>query len=406
MAKIKMPSIKIVIRKDKTLSNGSHPVCLRITFNRRPKYYVLKDEDGTISSNPNKWNAEIGRFNRNRELNQKLEHYEIKARNAFNAIKNGEFSFGAFESLYFNQYSDTKVIAFINTIIKKLISENRFGTAQVYKDTRNRLSEFNEKARLEDINLKFLQNFEGYLIDKGNSANTISIYLRTLRATYNKAIAEEIFTSTDSPFKKFKIKSGNSTKRALTKSDMLKLINHQLEEGDLKRQSLDYFLFSYFCRGMNLRDMALLKWQENIIDDKIFYIRNKTANTRSQSEHIIIKIEPPIEQILNRNKKTSGYVFPILEAGLSQLTIRYRIHSTLKSISKDLREIAKELKIFQADKITHYWARHTFATTLKRSGISTAVISEALGHSSEATTKAYLDKFEQTEIDNTFKHLV
>ena len=77
----------------------------------------------------------------------------------------------------------------------------------------------------------------------------------------------------------------------------------------------------------------------------------------------------------------------------------------MKAISKDLREVAKELKISQADKITHYWARHTYTTTLKRSGISTAVISEALGHSIEATAKAYLDKFEQTEIDDTFKHL-
>jgi len=84
------------------------------------------------------------------------------------------------------------------------------------------------------------------------------------------------------------------------------------------------------------------------------------------------------------------------------LTIRYRIKGTLKKISKDLKEIANELKIDVADQITHYWARHTYATTLK----TTAVISEALGHSSEATTKAYLDKFEQTEIDNTFKHLI
>ena len=64
------------------------------------------------------------------------------------------------------------------------------------------------------------------------------------------------------------------------------------------------------------------------------------------------------------------------------------------------------LKIKLADKITHYWARHTFATTLKRSGISIAIISEALGHSSESMTKAYLDKFEQTEMDSTFKHLI
>jgi hypothetical protein len=108
---------------------------------------------------------------------------------------------------------------------------------------------------------------------------------------------------------------------------MLKLINHQLEEGDSKRQSLNYFLFSYFFRGMNLRDMAYLKWKEKIIDDKIFFVRTKTASTRSQTENIIIKIEPQIEQILSRNR-------------------------------------------------------------------------------SEATTKAYLDKFEQTEIDNTFRHLV
>ncbi|MCK5207615.1 MAG: tyrosine-type recombinase/integrase [Cyclobacteriaceae bacterium] len=86
--------------------------------------------------------------------------------------------------------------------------------------------------------------------------------------------------------------------------------------------------------------------------------------------------------------------------------MRYQIKNTLKKISKDLTAIATSLKIDAADHITHYWARHTYATTLKRSGISTAVISEALGHSSEATTKAYLDKFEQTEIDNTFKHLI
>jgi site-specific recombinase XerD len=85
---------------------------------------------------------------------------------------------------------------------------------------------------------------------------------------------------------------------------------------------------------------------------------------------------------------------------LSELTIRYRIKGTLKKISKDLKEIAGELKIDSADQITHYWSRHTYVTTLKRSGISTAVISEALGQNSEATTKAYLDKFEKTEIDN------
>ena len=157
---------------------------------------------------------------------------------------------------------------------------------------------------------------------------------------------------------------------------------------------------------MNLKDIALLKWKENILGDRIIYVRAKTANSKKTLDPNIIKIEPEIQKILNRYSQKNIYVFPILEPGLMPTTIRHRIKNRLKRISKDITSIATELNLDQADKITHYWARHTYATTLKRSGISTAVISEALGHSSEATTKAYLDKFEQTEIDNTFKHLI
>ena len=136
------------------------------------------------------------------------------------------------------------------------------------------------------------------------------------------------------------------------------------------------------------------------------YVRAKTSNTKKSLDPHIIKIKPEIEKFLNSYQKKSEHVFPILAPGLTDSTIRHRIKNMLKKISADITEIATELKIECADQITHYWARHTFATTLKRSGISTAVISEALGHSNEATTKAYLDKFEQSEIDSTFHHLI
>ena len=207
-------------------------------------------------------------------------------------------------------------------------------------------------------------------------------------------------------FKKYKIKTGNPSKRALTKDDIVKLMGYKAELNSSRWHSLNYFIFSYLNRGMNLKDMALLKWKDNILGDRIVYVRAKTANTKKSLDPSIIKIEHEIRNILDRYSDEKEYVFPILESGLSHTTIRYRIHRVLKRISRDISEIASELKIKDADKITHYWARHTYATTLKRSGISTAVISEALGHNSEATTKAYLDKFEQTEIDNTFKHLI
>jgi integrase len=230
--------------------------------------------------------------------------------------------------------------------------------------------------------------------------------MRTLRAVYNKAITEEIINDVNYPFKKYKIKTGNPPKRALSKEDIVKLMNSKQKKNSRKWHSLNYFIFSYLTRGMNFKDMVLLKWNDNILGDRIVYIRAKTANTKKSLDPNIIKIEPEIQDILNRYPKANDFVFPILEPELPASTVRHRIKNRLKRLSKDLSEIATELEINHADKITFYWARHTYATTLKRSGISTAVISEALGHNSEATTKAYLDKFEQTEIDNTFKHLI
>jgi hypothetical protein len=91
---------------------------------------------------------------------------------------------------------------------------------------------------------------------------------------------------------------------------------------------------------MNLKDLALLKWKDHIIGDRIVYVRAKTINTKNSQDHNITKIEPEIEKILNQYSRKNEYVFPILEPGLSELTIRYGIKGTLKKISKDLKEIA------------------------------------------------------------------
>lgn len=406
MAKIKKPTSKIVLRKDKVLSSGKYPVVLRITFNRKPKYYVLKGDNGTLSAELNKWNSLIGRFNRDKKSNQFLDHYEMKANEVLRELEFSDFTFIAFEDRYFKKYETESITSFIDHLIEKLKNETRLSSASSYRDTRNRLTEFKSNIYFKDINLRFLEDFEKHLQDKGNSTNSIGIYMRTLRAIYNKAVSEDLIKEENYPFKKYKIKTGNPSKRAMVKEDMVKLLKFRPDKNTGKWHSLNFFTFSYLTRGMNLKDMALLKWKENILGDRIVYVRAKTANTKKSIDPNIIKIEPEIQKILNRYSKKNIYVFPILEPGLPPITIRHRIKNKLKRISKDISEIASELNLDQADKITHYWARHTYATTLKRSGISIAVISEALGHSSEATTKAYLDKFEQTEIDNTFRHLI
>ena len=55
---------------------------------------------------------------------------------------------------------------------------------------------------------------------------------------------------------------------------------------------------------------------------------------------------------------------------------------------------------------TFHVARHSYATVLKRAGVSTAIISESLGHSSENITQAYLDSFDNEQINEAMKNLL
>ena len=271
MARIKKPTIKIVLRNGKTLANGMSPIFLRLTFIRKAKYYVLKGEQETLSCEPKKWNDDLGRYKRNKELNLFLDQYELRANKVIRDLENTDYTFQAFEEKYFKNYDNASVISFFNDIIEKLTTEKNHGTSDVYRDTRNRISEFRPKLSFQDIDNRFLIEFEKHLIANGNSASTISIYLRTLRAAYNKAIVADIIKGDSYPFKKFKIKSGTETKRALLKKDMQQLMNYKPKPNTRKWHSLNYFVFSYLIRGMNLKDIALLKWNDNIIGGRIVY---------------------------------------------------------------------------------------------------------------------------------------
>ncbi len=76
----------------------------------------------------------------------------------------------------------------------------------------------------------------------------------------------------------------------------------------------------------------------------------------------------------------------------------------LRKINKDLKKIGKLAKI--KSELTTYVARHSYATILKKSGISTTVISQAMGHDSEKTTQIYLESFENSILDEASKSIL
>jgi integrase len=99
-----------------------------------------------------------------------------------------------------------------------------------------------------------------------------------------------------------------------------------------------------------------------------------------------------IEQWGTKPIDSENYVFPFLSEGLTGKQIVTKTDQVVKQTYKYIRRIAGKVGINES--ISSYWARHSFATVLKRSGVPTSFISDALGHSNPKVTEGYLDSFE------------
>ena len=256
-----------------------------------------------------------------------------------------------------------------------------------------------------DIDYQFLKKFETHLFKRETvSGGGVHFYMRTLRAIINEAISRNFMPRELYPFANQFNKNGYSlshlkskaSPRALSEQDMNKIKTAAFDQAPTLQMANNYFLFSYYARGINFTDMANLKWSD-IYDDRLHYTRSKTNGNFN------IKVSEPIKQILTYFQTeypptSANYIFPVLsEFHQTEKQIKYRIQKCLKQYNQQLKEIAELLDINVA--LTSYVARHTYATTLKRNGINTATISEGLGHKDISTTKAYLKQFDTDVID-------
>ena len=163
--------------------------------------------------------------------------------------------------------------------------------------------------------------------------------------------------------------------------------------------AIDVFVFSYLNAGINFIDIAKLK-QSNIIENHLTYNREKTKKL------ISIPLQAETLAIIAKYKNVkSPYLFPILSPlHKTEIQIANRLHKVLAKVNKYLKEIGEKLEL--PIPLTTYVARHSYATVLKRAVVSSAIISESLGHSSEKITQAYLDSFDNEQINNAMKNLL
>jgi integrase len=232
------------------------------------------------------------------------------------------------------------------------------------------------------------------MLSGGTSPTSVGIYMRHLRAIVNLAISKKLLAADKYPFKGYAIPSSRNVKKALLAPQIKKLLQYKSDNEQVQR-AVDFWLFSYISNGMNFTDICNLK-PSDIKGDFFTFHRAKTKNTRKRDKRPIkVPLTEETKAIIRKwrtTDKDNPYLFPILSAGLSPIQEKNRIHDFIRKVNRHMKDVGSEIG-FDGN-INTYSARHSHSTILKRSGASTEMIRENLGHASVLTTENYLDDFE------------
>ena len=337
----------------------------------------------------------------NKEIELKLKAIEKRANDEANAMS--VFDFSKFETKLFRKSSDKNNIKYhFQLVIDKHTNNDKIGTAESYRYTLNSLAKFSEhkkkgsfdKLSFNDISVGWLKEYEKFMIANGKSYTTIGIYTRTLRVIFNNAIEENDISIDIYPYgkNKYKIPRTKKVKKALNSTQLTTLFKAKVFN-EREEEAKNFWFFSYACNGMNIKDIALLKYSD-FNNGKFTYYRAKTFDKSSEKTEITIYLTDFTNGIIEKygNKKKDGYVFNIVKKSEDSETQYKKIKNFNRYINDHIKRIAIANDL-PAD-CSFYWARHSFATNSIRKGATMEFISEALNHSDLNVTKNYFAGFE------------
>lgn len=288
---------------------------------------------------------------------------------------------------YTRRYS---LFNYMQTLILKLRHNAQIRTSETYTATLNSFRRFRsgEDILLDCITPEIIEAFATWHKRRGNTPNTISFYARILRAVYNRAVEEGAIRDRR-PFRHVYTGVEKTVKRAIPISCIRKIRELDLSQSPTLEHARDMFLLSFYLRGMSFIDMAFLR-KSDLRNGYIIYRRRKTG------QQLTIKWMREMQAILDKYPSNpTQYLLPIIRAAGINERSAYR--NAAYNINHSLKKIAAKIGI--SETLTLYVARHSWASAAKEKGIPLSVISEGMGHDSEATTQIYLASLRNSIVD-------
>ena len=291
---------------------------------------------------------------------------------------------------------ESSFFSFMHGVIAQLKQLGKVRTSETYAVTLRSFTVFREDADVpfDGISSDMMLLYEAWLKARGIRMNTVSFYMRILRAVYNRAV-EKGLTAQNYPFLHVYTGVDKTVKRAIPVKAIkaLKELNLSLKPSlDFAR---DMFMFSFYTRGMSFVDMAYLK-KADLQDGILTYRRRKTG------QQLTIRWERCMEEIIAKyHENETEYLLPIIKERGNE---RRQYDNALHLVNSHLKNLSVMLGLRQP--LTMYVARHSWASAAKASNVPLSVISEGMGHDSEATTQIYLASLEASVVDKANKKIL
>ena len=299
-------------------------------------------------------------------------------------------------TMYHKQSKESSLFTFMHSVIAQLKQLGKVRTSETCTATLKSFMAFreNQDVPLDGIKSDMMLLYEAHLKVRGVCMNTISFYMRNLRAVYNRAVEKDL-TPQNNPFRHVYTGVDKMVKRAIP----IKVIR-ELKELDLSlKPSLDFardmFMFSFYTRGMSFVDMAYLR-KSDLKNGILTYRRRKTG------QQLTIKWEKCMEEVISKyTENETEYLLPIIKMEGNE---RKQYDNALHLVNYRLKELSTMLKLQRP--LTMYVARHSWASAAKAKNVPLSVISEGMGHDSEATTQIYLASLETSVVDKANKMIL
>lgn len=299
------------------------------------------------------------------------------------------------------RFHDNRQEQSFNTYIRQQIARlKRLGkvrTSETYTAALRSFSGFvNDKEVLfGQLNDDLIAEYEAYLKGRGNSPNTVSFYMRILKAVYNRAVDNGL-SEQRHPFKSVYTGVEKTLKRAISLNDLKRIKGLDLSLKPNLDFARDMFLFCFYTRGMSFIDMAYLK-KKDLQNGILSYRRRKTG------QQLFIKWEKCMQEIIDKYPiNETEFLLPII----TQRDGDYRKQYTneLHRVNHLLKKIGNQLNL--PIPLTMYVGRHSWASIAKSRNVPISVISEGMGHDSENTTQIYLASLDTTVVDKVNKKIL